>query len=206
MRRNSCYKIDPTHIPADGTRLNLGSGIDLREGFINLDQWEIDNVGQHGYIQWDLEADRIDLGNGHNSILPFYNGTFDYILARDVLEHIPHRVKDLQGEFFVHLVNDIIRVSKPMAILEIMSPCRPDCLGASEHCRMITRETFRPWRRSRLTSKSLDVWALAKGSLVTVVNDNHRQWDPRDWTRLGRAVAKHLVFKVIPDYSWGEDD
>ena len=57
-----------------GPKLNLGSGNDRRKGFVNLDvttQADVDVVGR--------------LGPG---ALPFADGTFSVVVARDVLEHV----------------------------------------------------------------------------------------------------------------------
>lgn len=193
------YKLEPMYVPnGEWERLNLGSGSDLRDGFTNLDRAAEGVMTALGrfpdgadYVQWDWEHDRAELGY----VLPFKNDTFDYILARDVMEHIPHRVTDLSGEFFHHLVSDMIRITKSGGIWEVISPCRPESLGAAGHTRLIDESTFIPWMEKAIDRTSGDSLTTAK-VLVTLRHENTRQWDPRDYLRFGRALVKRVVFRV----------
>lgn len=195
------YKIEPKYIPENGSKLNLGSGVDIRPGFTNLDRVSYEIVKKEceipensEFISWNWEKNRT--GNGH--ILPFSDDTFDYILARDVLEHIPHRICDIDGEFFFEFVNDMIRISKRGAIWEIISPCRPECLGASSHTRLIDETTFIPWFETKSRNiKSGEIREFNGSCLFTVAHENHRQWDWHDPLRFGRAIVKRLKFRVI---------
>lgn len=56
------------------SKLNLGCGNDIKEGFVNLDIAQLDGVD----VVWDL----------NESPLPFENETFVYIECNDILEHI----------------------------------------------------------------------------------------------------------------------
>ena len=64
-------------------RLNLGSGKDIRDGWVNLDSAKLPGVD----VIHDLEK----------LPLPFKDGEFDKILCRDILEHIEYLpvLKDL---------------------------------------------------------------------------------------------------------------
>lgn len=66
-------------------KLNIGCGYDYRDGWVN-----VDNAEHHDKV--DVSADAADL-----SVLP--QGYFDYVVARDVLEHIdrPKQVEVLGG-------------------------------------------------------------------------------------------------------------
>lgn len=55
-------------------KLNLGCGSDIKEGFINLDF---------------IRGPGVDLVHDLTNTLPFEDGSVDYILASDVLEHFP---------------------------------------------------------------------------------------------------------------------
>ncbi len=80
--------------------LNLGSGEEYREGFINLDF----NNNIKADVYWNIED---EFG------LPFRNNRFDYILCSHVLEH----VKDLYK-----LMDELYRISSNGATIEIISP------------------------------------------------------------------------------------
>ena len=79
-------------------KLNLGSGCDYKEGFINLD------------INKEVKADiYADINKG----LPFKDNYFDYIFSCHAIEH----TKDFFG-----VMDDIWRVCKDKAIIEIYVP------------------------------------------------------------------------------------
>lgn len=175
------YKVDPRFIRSFGELLNIGCGTDVREGFINLDYIEYPGV-----FQWDMEGAQIFPDEWKNK--------FNYVLARDVMEHIPHRTCLHDGEFFYHFINDLIRITKQGGRWEVISPCRPEMLGAPGHCRVIDATTFNPWNKS---APSLQVTKLAKGHLNILDHINNRQWDYRDWTRFGRAIVKTVHIGVV---------
>lgn len=194
------YKVTPRYVPDTDTNecLNLGSGQNIWYGFVNLDKIPIEiacsdmRLGFE-YVQWDFEHDRGDNGE----ILPFEDDRFDYILARDVLEHVPHRVPDIKGEFMAHLVMDMIRVTRPGGTWEIISPHRPDCLGAMGHTRLIDESTFQPFTRQRGTAGSGENLLLPDQALKCIAHHNHRIWRLSDPTRFGRSVVKDLWFMVV---------
>ena len=184
------YKIEPKYIPELSECLNLGSGVDLRKGFVNLDKTDIDPHG-HDFVEWDFERDR-----QFGFPLPFPHSAFDYILARDVMEHVPHRVAGEPGEFFFRLVDDMLRISKHGALWEIISPCRPDSMGAAGHTRIIDESTFAPWTAAADGHGSGEIKELSPHRLICVAHENHRQWDIHDPGRFGRAIVKRLAFHV----------
>jgi len=68
-------------------KLNLGCGYDLKEGYINID------------ISPEVGADVVH--NLNDIPYPFKDNTFDYIYAKDVLEHlIPHRIPEVIDELY----------------------------------------------------------------------------------------------------------
>ena len=79
-------------------KLNLGCGLDYRKGWVNLDF--------NKKVKADVYAN-------FEKKLPFEDDTFDYIYTHYVLEH----VKD-----FFSVVDELYRISKPNAIIEIYVP------------------------------------------------------------------------------------
>jgi predicted SAM-dependent methyltransferase len=79
-------------------KLNLGSGLDYRRGWVNMDN--------NKKIKADIYADL-------EKKLPFKKDTFDYVCTWHVLEH----VKNLAG-----LMAELKRICKNGAIIEIRVP------------------------------------------------------------------------------------
>lgn len=85
---------------SERTRLNLGCGTDIRSGWVNLDS-------SPGIPGVDVVHDLDQLP------LPFADGTFEYILAQDVLEHLADPVATLR---------ELHRILKPGGRLRIRVP------------------------------------------------------------------------------------
>ncbi len=86
-----------THGEVNAVKLNLGCGLDVREGWVNVDKYP-----WPGVVVVDVERH-----------LPFSDETFDYILASHVLEHVIR---------FDETWEEIYRVLKPRGILDIRVP------------------------------------------------------------------------------------
>lgn len=85
--------------------LNLGCGDDLRKGFINVDKFfgrAQETVG-HQIKGCDLSE----------SPWPFEDSTIDFILARDIIEHLPDKIATM---------NELWRVLKPGGCVHIEVP------------------------------------------------------------------------------------
>lgn len=104
MTATDARKILPDPLP---TRLNLGCGFDLREGYLNVDLYERHNP--------DLVADITDL-----SMLP--SGYFDEIVAQDVLEH-------LERNKTIPVLNEWSRLLIPGGVIHIRVPSLFDLFG-----------------------------------------------------------------------------
>jgi SAM-dependent methyltransferase len=111
--------------------LNVGCGFRPYDGFINLDILEWDGV--------DVVHDLTDLP------LPFPDDFFGYIFAAHVLEHIPHRVPGIEGEALIAVVNELIRIAEPDALLEVHAPVGVEAHAVVDHARIIDDITFRTW-------------------------------------------------------------
>jgi len=88
-------------VDANDIKLNLGSGEDIREGYINIDVREIKGLN----LCFDLE----------NHALPFENGIVSEIILKDVLEHISWR----KTEWFLH---ECYRVLKRGGKIYVQTP------------------------------------------------------------------------------------
>ena len=102
---------DPARFPR---RLNLGSGNDLRPGYLNVDM--------HAWQHPDLVADVCKL-----DMLPA--GYYEEIVAQDVLEHLPRtatkRVLAHWNGLLAMGGKLILRVPDPIGLANLLS--RPDC-------------------------------------------------------------------------------
>lgn len=82
-------------------KLNIGCGYDKRKGYINMD------------ITNDVKPDVVH--NLLNIPYPFEDNAFDYILMRDVLEHIPkHKL--------INVLEELYRISKHNTMWDIRVP------------------------------------------------------------------------------------
>jgi SAM-dependent methyltransferase len=122
-------------IIADSKRikLNLGCGQDIRpteQGWVNMDSIEHENI---------LKADIFALP------FPFDDNTFDLVLAKHVLEHVPHNLPSYgyTHNFLQLLVEEIWRIMKPDGLFHIEVPqglC--SLIDGIDHKRTITPHTF----------------------------------------------------------------
>lgn len=88
-------------VDANNIKLNLGCGLDLREGYLNVDVREIQGVN----LCFDLEANE----------LPFEDGVVAEILLKDSLEHIGWR----KTEWFLR---ECYRVLRKGGVISIQTP------------------------------------------------------------------------------------
>jgi SAM-dependent methyltransferase len=101
-------------------KLNLGSGTDIRAGWVNLDRSALPGVD----IVHDIEQ----------LPLPFPSDSFDYVLCQDVLEHID----------YIPLLRDIWRIMRTGGTLHIRVPhfTSSNAYGDPTHKRLFNSDTF----------------------------------------------------------------
>ena len=124
-------------------KLNLGSGKDYREGFINIDN--------SPYIKKDLALD-LDAYP-----FPFDDNSVDYVLAMAVIEHL----EDMKG-----FMEEIHRILKPGGKLRFRVPLAFTHIDSKDptHKQHITPDTFNQFfhdgRRSIITQARFtgDIW------------------------------------------------
>jgi SAM-dependent methyltransferase len=107
-------------------KIGIGCGNDYKE-FIGIDKG---NYGQQ--IKRDLRRG-----------LPFSDETVDYILADNILEHIP--VNDHFGEDdFAFIMNECLRVLKPGGKMEVITPLWSSEVAYKDptHCRYFSEKSF----------------------------------------------------------------
>jgi len=118
-------------------KINLGSGYKHYTDYINVD----DDINCNPDFLCNLEKDT----------LPFDNDTMDRIIAYHVLEHI--------GEGYIHLLQEIYRICKNGAIIDIRVPHHGHEVFVNDptHKRPITVEGF------RLFSKKVNKYEIETG-------------------------------------------
>jgi len=80
-------------------KLNVGSGTDIREGYVNLDYYKFSGTD----VIWNI----------NKLPWPFPNNSFSEILLSHIIEHV---------DDVVSTMNEIWRISKPGAIIKIGVP------------------------------------------------------------------------------------
>lgn len=115
--------LDNKFLETELRKINLGSGYDKKDGFINIDSDQKCNPD----IAIDLEKD----------IIPLPDGSIDYVVANHILEHI--------GDGFFHLMQELYRVCSDGAIIDIVVPhyTHITYIADPTHKRPITAEGLR---------------------------------------------------------------
>ena len=115
-------------------KLNVGCGIDIKEGWINLDSIAIPDVD----VVHDIEK----------LPLPFQTEEFDEILCQDVLEHVD----------YIPVLKDLHRVLKKGGIIHIRVPhfTSKNNFVDPTHLRMFSVDTWDFFVRSRAASKHIE--------------------------------------------------
>lgn len=114
-------------------KLNLACGQDIRpieKNWVNVDMEAGNNV---------LKMDIFKL------TWPFESGSFHYILARHIMEHVPHNIPEYgyKTNFLQLFMEEIWRVMKVGAILEIEVPGGISSIAnAMDHKRIFTPESL----------------------------------------------------------------
>lgn len=114
-------------------KLNVGSGTDIRKGYVNLDKFKFDGTD----IIWDI--DKIPF--------PFKDSSFSEILIKHVIEH----VNDV-----VAFMSEIYRISKPGAKIFIEAPyfSGVDAVGDPTHKHFFAAKTFDFFEKGKLGNEN----------------------------------------------------
>ena len=115
-------------------KLNIGCGVDIKKGWVNLDSIHIPGVD----IVHDIEK----------VPLPFETQDFDKILAQDVLEHVD----------YIPVLKDLHRIMKLGGILHIRVPhfTSKNNFVDPTHRRMFSINTWDFFIRAPATSKHIE--------------------------------------------------
>jgi predicted SAM-dependent methyltransferase len=93
------------NLPEYPVRVNLACGFDYREGWLNVDRYA-------------PRADkRFDL---FRPPWPMATGSIDYVLAEQILEHVPPRIGDEDG--LIVILDELHRVLRPGGLLAVGVP------------------------------------------------------------------------------------
>jgi predicted SAM-dependent methyltransferase len=121
---------DPTFRKA-----NLGCGTLIfndENGWTNVDQFSPEGMD---VLAWDMT----EIPG------PFEDDTFDYLLMSNILEHMPHNLDRYRGEFWNHLENELLRITRPGGVWEIHGPDPRNAtveLQRGGHARLVGPVTF----------------------------------------------------------------
>jgi hypothetical protein len=113
-------------------KLNLGSGFQKLEGFVNIDVSDISDC--------DLNHDLMSFP------WPFPDNSVDHIVAKDILEHLGNN-----GEDFINVLKEMYRVSANGAAWEVQFPHHRSDIAYDDptHIRRLTQTTFRLFDQKR---------------------------------------------------------
>jgi predicted SAM-dependent methyltransferase len=135
-------------------KLNLGSGTDLRDGFVNIDL--IDAA--------DLQIDLEEIGKSKR--LPYPDNSVELTLCSHILEHL-HNFKDL--------MNELHRVTKSNGIVTVFVPMYPSKQAFQDptHVRFFTDDTFsylneaHPLHQEHGVNYGFKPWVLQRQAVVS---------------------------------------
>ena len=158
-------------------KLNLGSGQDYREDYINVDKY-----AKSADVICDLEV----------LPWPWETNSINEVVLRHVLEHLGQNT-----DLFLSIMKELYRVCAPGAsvIIDVPYPLHPDYLGDPTHCRPITAEALwlfnRGFTDQLIANKAIGT-PLATYLDVDFVMVEHNQFKDS----VGNLQASQFVLKV----------
>ena len=121
-------------------KLNLGCGNDIKKGWVNLDIYKGEGID----VVHDL----------NNLPLPFEDNSFNYILCKDILEHVN----------YVDVMNELHRILKKGGIIRIRVPHFTSKSNYADptHINLFSSNTFYYFVRDRIFAYEREVNLFSK--------------------------------------------
>ena len=160
-------------------KLNLGSGNDYREDYLNVDKYS-----PSADLMFDLET----------FPWPWETDSVNEVLLRHVLEHLGQ-----QTEVFLNIMKELYRVCSPGAsvIIDVPypHPLHSDYLGDPTHCRPITAEAL--WLFNRGFADQLIANKAIGTPLAIYLDTDFVMVNNKQFTdSLGNLQASQFILKV----------
>lgn len=146
--------------------INLGCGNIILKGFTNVDY-----IPRKGGFKLDLFKPPWDLPKDN----------YEYILASQIMEHIPHVFPGYEGEGFFLFMKEVFRIAKDGAIFEVQVP-NPFpfyfywATLPVGHTRLVNDRCFRTWHKKGISTDGQRTDAEQYGRLEPLLKRYNREF------------------------------